>query len=163
MAKADEDRVRRIEESVRRIESLPDPESRETARELMQAILELHGTALERMMDLAFESGPSGEALIRRFANDDLVSSLLVLHGLHPDDLETRVRQLLTKLPGHPELIGAFEGVVRIRVSMEARDTVETAVREAVPDASEIVIEPRFEQNGFVPLEALGPQFSRTG
>ena len=163
MARVDEDRVRRIEELVRRIESLPDPDARAAAAELMQAVLELHGTGLERMMDLAFESGQTGEALIRRFANDELVASLLVLHALHPDDLETRVRHVLAKLPGHPELIGVFEGAVRVRVANEAKSSVEAALREAVPDAAEIVVEPRFEQNGFVPLVSLGPVVSRTG
>ncbi len=163
MASVDEDRVRRIEELVRRIESFADPEARATAAELMQAVLELHGAGLERMMDLAFESGQTGEALIRRYASDDLVASLLVLHGLHPDDLETRVRHLLAKLPGHPELIGAFDGVVRVRAAADAKQAVETALREAVPDAVEITVEPRFEQNGFVPLENVGTLISRTG
>ena len=72
-------------------------------------------------MDLAFESGQTGEALIRRYASDDLVASLLVLHDLHPDDLETRVRHILAKLPGHPELMGVFDGVVRVRVAGEGK------------------------------------------
>jgi hypothetical protein len=163
MANVDEDRVRRIEELVARVESFADSEARETAAQLMQAVLELHGTGLERMMDLAFESGPNGEALIRRFAGDDLVSSLLILHGLHPDDLETRVRHFLTKLPGHPEWIGCFEGVIRIRVAADARDAVESVLRQVVPDAAGIVIEPRIEHNGFIPVESIGPIVSRTG
>lgn len=72
----------------------------------MESILALHGSGLEKMMELVFESGQAGEATIRRFTNDALVSSLLVLHGLHPDDIETRVRQALAKLPGHTELFG---------------------------------------------------------
>ena len=55
MATADEERARRIEELVRQIEQIPDPESRECAQKAMEAILELHGAGLERMMELVLE------------------------------------------------------------------------------------------------------------
>ena len=40
-----------------------------------------------------------------------------MLHGLHPDDIETRVQQALGKMHGNAELIGVFEGVVRVRLT----------------------------------------------
>ena len=164
MAKVDEDRVRRIEELVRRVEHIPDCEARECAEQLMQSILELHGAGLERIMELALESGGPGEALIRRLANDSLVASLLVLHGLHPDDLETRVRHVLAKLPGNSELIGVFEDRVRVRViGGNTRQTVEAALQDAVPDAAEIVVEESVPFNGFVSLGMIGTLASRTG
>ncbi len=164
MSKVDEDRVRRIEELVRRIELIPDPDSRESASQLMQAILELHGAGLERMMEIAFEAGSSGEALIRKFTSDNLVASLLVLHNLHPDDLETRVRQTLAKLPGHIELLSVFEDRVRVRVSSgNTRESVEAALRNALPDAAEIIVEESLHLNGFVPLSMLGTLSSSTG
>ena len=164
MSKVDEDHVRRIEELVRRIELIPDPESRESASQLMQAILALHGSGLERMMELVFEAGATGEGIIRKFSGDNLVASLLVLHGLHPDDLETRVRQALAKLPGHTELLGVFEDRVRVRVvSGTTRESVEAALQGAVPDAAEIVVEESLQLNGFFPLSMLGTAPSRTG
>jgi hypothetical protein len=159
MPTVDEERVRRIAELVRRLGEIPDRESREAAHELMEAIMQLHGAGLERMMEIAFDAGESGRALIRRFAGDSLAASLLVLHGLHPDDLETRVQQALGKLHGKAELMGAFEGVVRVRLIGNARglkESVEAALWEAVPDAAEIVIEEGLPANGFVPLAALG-------
>jgi hypothetical protein len=159
MAKVDEDRVRRIEDLVRRLGDIPDRESRETAHALMEAIMELHGAGLERMLEIVFDAGESGKAAIRRFAGHSLVASLLVLHGLHPDDMETRVQQALGKLPGKAELMGVFEGVVRVRLIGNAhglREAVETALWEAVPDASEIVIEEGVPASAFVPLAALG-------
>jgi hypothetical protein len=164
MAKADEERVRRIEDLVRRLALIPDRESRDTAKALMEAILELHGAGLERMMEIIFDSGESGKASIRRFAGDGLVASLLVLHNLHPDDLETRVHHALGKFHG-AELIGVFEGIVRVRLSGSGcglKDSVEAAVREAAPDAVEIVIEESLPSNGFVPLTSLGPAILRT-
>jgi hypothetical protein len=157
MAKADSERVRHIEELVRRLEDLPG-ESREIAQSLMEAVLELHGAGLERMMDLVFQAGDVGEATIRRFAGDDLVSNLLVLHDLHPDDIETRVQHALGKMHGDAELLGVFEGIVRVRLTAGGcgvRESVEAAIRGAVPDAAEIVISESMAPSGFVPLAAL--------
>jgi Fe-S cluster biogenesis protein NfuA len=165
MAKADEERVRRIEDLVRRLDLIPDHESRDTARALMEAILELHGAGLERMMEIVFDSGDSGKAVIRRFAGDGLVASLLVLHGLHPDDIETRVQHALGKMHGNAELLGIFEGVVRVRLTGSGcglKESVEAAVREAVPDAADILIEDSAPSNGLVPLTSLGMAIPRT-
>jgi hypothetical protein len=165
MAKIDEERVRRIEDLVRRLGDIPDRQSRETAQSLMEAILDLHGAGLEHMMELAFDAGEPGKALIRRFASDGLVSSLLVLHGLHPDDIETRVQHALGKLHGQAELMGVFEGIVRVRLTGSGcgvKESVETAVREAVPDAVDILIEESFSPSGFVPLASIGVAVPRT-
>ena len=163
MAKADDERgderIRRIEELVRRLEKIPDLESRECAHALMAAILELHGRGLQRMMEIVFDGGDSGKAAIRRFASDGLVSSLLVLHGLHPDDIETRVQHALGKAHGAAQLLGVFEGTVRVRLTgggCGLKESVEAAVREAAPDATEIVIEESGPSNSFVALGSLG-------
>jgi hypothetical protein len=164
MATADEDRVRRIEDLVRRLDAIPDRESRESARELLQAILELQGAALERIMELVFDSGEAGKAAIRRFAADSLVASLLVLHGLHPDDLETRVQHALTKAHANADLLGVFEGVVRVRLTSGAcglKESVAALLAEAIPDAAEIVVEEYLPSNGFVSLTSLGVTIPR--
>jgi hypothetical protein len=162
MATADEERARRIEELVRQVEQIPDHESRECAQKAMEAILELHGAGLERMMELVLEGGTSGEepakAMLRRFTNDSLVSSLLILHDLHPDDVETRIGEALRKMHAQAELIGVFEGAVRVRLSGEGcglKESVEAAIRGVAPDVTEVIIEERPTQ-GFVPLAALG-------
>jgi len=161
MAKADEVRLRRIEELVRRLDEIPNRESRETARALMEAILELHGAGLERIMDIVFEQGDPGKAAIRRFAGDDLIASLLLLHDLHPDDLETRVRRALAKTHANAELVSVFEGVVRVRLTgggCGLRDSVEALVRDAAPDLVELALEETIQSpsNDFVPLASLG-------
>lgn len=158
MAQVDEDRIRRIEDLVRRMEAIPDRESRETALALMESILELHGAGLERMLDIVFETGDSGKAAIRRLAGDTLVSSLLILHGLHPDDVETRVQHALGKTHGKAELLGVFEGAVRVRLTGSGcglRESIEAAIREAAPDAVSITIEESGPAD-FVPLGSLG-------
>ena len=166
MAKVDEERSRRIENLVRKLESFPDPESRNIAQALMEAILELHGAGLERMMDIVFDAGDFGKTAIRQFAGDDLVAGLLVLHGLHPDDIQTRVQHALGKMHGsNAECIGVFDGSVRIRLTGSGcglKDSVEAAVREAVPDATEIIVEESGPVQGFVPLTSLGAAVVRS-
>ena len=153
-----EDRVLQIENLVRRVELIPDLEARQTALDLMGAILELQGTGLERMMEIVHDQGEAGKITIRRLAADEVVGSLLVLHGLHPDDIETRVARALGKMHGNAELLGVFEGTVRIRLSASGcglRETVEGAVRDAVPDAADVIVEDSIAAGGFVPLTAL--------
>src|SRR5215468_8694511 len=87
----------RIERLIARIEAAPDPSARADALELTRSLMELHGAALDRLMDIVARAGASGYALMDDFASDDLVASLLLLYGLHPHDLETRVRKALDK------------------------------------------------------------------
>lgn len=150
---------------MQRLEAIEDIEGRQTAHALMEAVLELHGAGLERMMNIVYETGEFGEAAIRRLAGDGLVASLLVLHGLHPDDLETRAQQALGKVHGNAELMGVFEGTVRVRLTGAAcglKESVEAALREAVPDAAGIIVEEAAPANGFIPLTALGMAAPRT-
>ena len=76
----------------------------------------------ERVLDRIASTGPPGLELIDSLAADELVGSLLLLYGLHPQDLETRVREALEKVRpllrfhgGKVELLGITEGTVRLR------------------------------------------------
>ena len=64
-------------------------------------------------MEVVAENGESGQRTIDDLGRDPLVSSLLVLYGLHPLDLETRVAQAVEKVQprvrkggGELELLG---------------------------------------------------------
>ncbi len=145
--------IRQIEGLIRQIESTADPELRARVRELVGAILEFHGAGLQRMLELAGEANP----LIREFARDDLVSSMLLLYGLHPEDFAARVRRAVDSLP-NVELSGVDGSTVRLRALNPgvARDAVEQAIYTAAPEAERIEIdglEPAAPS--FVPLEAL--------
>lgn len=162
MARIDEKQVRRIEELVMRMEAIPDPAAREDALQLVQCILDLHGSGIERMMEIVFESGPSGEALLRRLATDPLVANLLLLHGLHPDNLETRASQALAKFPHASQLVSVLDNVVHVRIAGGSKESIEAMLRDALPDAAAIVVEETV-QPGFVPLAALLTADSRVG
>src|ERR1700733_10805717 len=71
----------RVEKLAARLESANDPETRAAALDLVQSVVELHGTALNRMLQ-ALARTPEGEAALIEAVNDDLVAAMLLLHGL---------------------------------------------------------------------------------
>lgn len=154
----------RIEELVSRVRSLPDPNARNVALDLVQAVMDLHSSALARMMEIIPETDASG-GVTAALAADDLVASLLLLHDLHPSDMETRVRRALEQPALHAqgarvELISLDEGIVRVRIEggPSLRAAVEQVLSDAAPDAAAVVVEGADDATApanFVPLEQL--------
>jgi hypothetical protein len=141
----------RIEYLLERLGSLPDRRPLEWAESLVRTLTDLYGEGLRRTLAAA----PPG--LLQTVAGDELVSALLVLHGLHPESLRQRVDDALATLP---RLLGVedarvveadeADGRVQIRVLLAPgarrnRDAVEKLVRETVekaaPDALSVVID----------------------
>ena len=83
--------LKSIEALVHQIEKRNDPALSATAKDLVQSLMELHGAGIERMLEIVHQSATPGPAIIEALGRDDLVRSLLLLYGLHPDGLETRV------------------------------------------------------------------------
>lgn len=112
-------RFQRIETLIQELEGVADPAVRASVEELLQLLLELHGAGLERTLELIWEAGELGQSLIHdHLARDEQVSSLMLLHGLHPLDLETRVRQALAQL--RPALLAQGSQVELLGVTAEA-------------------------------------------
>jgi len=88
-------RIQRLGILVGELESAPDDRSNGPARELVQLLMEVHGTAVERLLEIVFDFGPNGEEILAKAADDAIVRPLLLLYSLHPDDLETRVLKAL--------------------------------------------------------------------
>src|SRR6476620_1718732 len=88
-------RLGRVEELIAALESAADPAVGEQTRELIETLLDLHGRGLEQILEAMHETGETGEQVIDKLGRDQLVSGVLLLHGLHPLDLETRVRNAL--------------------------------------------------------------------
>lgn len=150
--------LQKIETLVQTIESAADPHFRATAIELMQTLMNIHSEGIERMMEIVFESGETGVAVIDDFARDDLVANLLLLYGLHPLDLESRVMQALDKVRpllhshgGDVELIEIADGMVRLGLqgschgcassAMTLKLAIEEAIYEAAPDLTALEVE----------------------
>jgi Fe-S cluster biogenesis protein NfuA len=118
--------IQRIGEIVEQLEATADPSVRSMAKELLESIMALHGAGLERILELASQSGEAGAAIVQKCGRDELVSSLLLLYGLHPDNLATRVaraleksRSYLEKHGGTAELVSVNEeGEVRVRLAV---------------------------------------------
>jgi Fe-S cluster biogenesis protein NfuA len=164
----------RIEELIGKLESSADPGSLATARELVQSLMELYGAGLERIVGALEQKGAAGREILDELGRDELVGNLLAANGLHPLDLETRVRRALEKLSarlraqGSVDLLGIDEGVIRLRLrstgsgcgssAASFKSTVEEAIYDAAPDLVQLTIEVVEEQgasSGFVPLEKL--------
>ncbi|MGB7190428.1 MAG: NifU family protein [Acidobacteriaceae bacterium] len=145
----------RIEELVSRIESTGDPAIRAVAQELVQAVIEMHGVALDRILGAVAEL-PGGAAALADSASDGLVSGVLSLHGIHPVALETRVAAALEKTRpylkshgGEVELASVEDGVVHLRLrgacgscsssSETLKSTLESAIYDAAPEVVAVV------------------------
>ncbi len=131
--------------------------------EVVRLITDLYGAGLERALDLTDDvvgGSEAGAELFDRLVGDDLVASLLVLHGLHPHDLATRielaldgVRPYLASHGGDVQVLEVDdeEGVIRLRLmgscdgcpssSATLRSAVEVAIHEAAPEIVTIATE----------------------
>jgi hypothetical protein len=147
--------LERLEALIREMEHGAETPARARAREIVRAVLELHAAGLRTMMDLA---RASDAALADRLARDPRVAGLLLLHGLHPDDVETRVRGAVDALTPLLQGQGAAlvlhstaAGIVRLRLerapgrsglSADAlRRRVEEAIIAAAPDVTGVEID----------------------
>jgi len=147
--------------------------ARERAEELVRLVVDLYGAGLERLLEIVHESGRLDDELLDRLTADELVASLLAVHGLHPDDVETRVaraldgvRPYLGSHGGDVELLGVTDdGVVRLRMlgscdgcpssSVTLTLAVETAIQGAVPEVSAIDVEEPSAPATVIPVTAL--------
>jgi Fe-S cluster biogenesis protein NfuA/nitrite reductase/ring-hydroxylating ferredoxin subunit len=170
--------LKAIEALIQRVESSDDPALSVTAKELVQLLMEFHGAGLERMLEIVHESGPSGDSVIETLGRDQSVRSLLLLYGLHPDGLETRVLAALEKTRpylkshgGNVNLVGVDDlGAVTLRLegnchgcpssSATMKLAVEEAIYDAAPDVTAIIVQGSTQDqppaSGFVPLSKLG-------
>ena len=129
---------------------LEEVEGDPKARELVQALVELYGEGLARIMAMT----PDPRAL----AGDELVAHLLLLHDLHPVPLEERVRGALEEVEpymrshgGGVELAAIEDGVVRLRLQgscegcaaseLTLKLAIEDAVQKAAPDVVRVEAE----------------------
>lgn len=163
--------VDKIEELVRRVESMADADARLLVSDLLRAVLDFHAAALERMLDITYQVGPAGEAIIERVTTDDLVSSVLLLHDLHPDNLETRVEGAVQRLSetfrslgAKLSLIAVEAGTVRLQFDSQrtwpgtpVKGSIEKAILQAAPEIELVLIEGLQETPppGFVPVSNL--------
>lgn len=145
----------------------------ERAQQLVREVVGLYGAGLERIIAL---SDPPGQdpGLLERLAADDLVASLLLVHGLHPHDVQRRVSDALDRVRpylgshgGDVDLLAVDGDTVRLAFRGSCKScpssavtlelAVEDAIRAAAPEVTSIEVvtaEPASEPT-VIPAESL--------
>jgi Fe-S cluster biogenesis protein NfuA len=147
------DRVVKIDSLLERVEAIGDPSARDSALAAVQALLDLYGEGLARVVSQIADTcdDATSARLAEAFAGDELLSHLLLLHGLHPDNVRDRVEQALDGVRpylashggnvelvaiendvAHVELAGSCHGCASSELTL--RTMVEDAVRAAAPE-----------------------------
>jgi hypothetical protein len=143
-----QDRMQRIEELIAAIQEHGNPVVRAAAVDMVRALLDVHRAGLAEILDLIARQGEPGQTILNDLLQHDLVSRLLLLHGLHPVDLRTRLEQALERarrrLRPHAadvELLQATHDVVELRVrggTENVHRLLEQEVLDAAPDVLRI-------------------------
>ncbi len=141
------EQVARVDTLLEEVEGFADPAARDTATELVAALLDLYGEGIERLVGRVADRSA--------LAQDELVSHLLILHGIHPVPVADRVREALAEVRpyldshgGDVELLAIEEGVVRLRMqgscsgcpssAMTLKLAIEDAIRKHAPEVTQI-------------------------
>lgn len=153
--------------------------ARDRAEQLVREITDLYGAGLERLIALAARTAPG---LADQLVSDDLIASLLLVHGLHPHPVERRIADALDTVrpylgshggdvhlltvDGDPEnytarlqFTGSCKSCPSSAVTLEL--TVEDAVRAAAPEISSIEVVTQESNSGgqstatTIPAESL--------
>jgi Fe-S cluster biogenesis protein NfuA/nitrite reductase/ring-hydroxylating ferredoxin subunit len=143
-----------VERRLEELEALPDAPARDAATEVVEALLDLYGAGLERIVEeiAARDDGELAEALVQ----DELVAHLLLLHGLHPTPLEERVRSALEQVRpyleshgGNVELLEIDPPSVRLRLegscsgcpssAMTLKLAIENAIHKEAPEIEDVL------------------------
>jgi len=139
----------RIEQLLDDLSSLPDRRAGQWGEELVRLVTDLYGGGIERVIEIAgAPDAPRGLPLLDRLAEDELVSSILLVHDLHPHSLRQRVGAALDKLRSTMPLadvrlvhLDDETGSLKLRLALSdpapaAAATAEERVREAITTAA---------------------------
>src|SRR5262252_6743001 len=131
----------------------------DTAEELVRLLVGLYGDGLSHIVAAMTADGETGQAMLDTLAADPLVEGLLLLHGLHPLDVDARIQRALDQVrpylgshAGGVQYLGVSEeGVARLRLegtchgcpssTVTVRLAIEGAVQDAAPEVTEVVVE----------------------
>jgi Fe-S cluster biogenesis protein NfuA len=171
----------KIERAVQRVNDLQDDGARTAALELMQSVMDLHGAAVARIVELLGDSGDAGRSALASLGDDPLLCGLMVLYSVHPLSLEERIHRAIEKVRpqvhkqgGKVELLDVSDGLVRVSISSTGngchsspdalKSVIEQSVREAAPEVIDFVAEGAASSNsGFIPVSQIQPVLKEGG
>jgi Fe-S cluster biogenesis protein NfuA len=146
----------------------------QAAEELVGLLVGLYGDGLARIVEVLGEDGPAGSAVLAKLADDPQVEGLLLLHDLHPLDVDARIQRALDRVrpylgshAGGVEYLGVTDGVARLRLEGSCNGcasstvTVQLAITGAVEDAAPEVTEVKVE--GMTPAPTPEPTLLQIG
>ncbi len=122
---------------------------KEIAEELVRVLVSMYGEALSRVVELVGTD---------KLVDDDLLESLLLLHDLHPDDVDTRIQRALDRVrpylgshAGGVDYLGVDEqGVAHLSLAgncqgcpsstMTVKMAIEGALQDAAPELTGVEV-----------------------
>ncbi len=137
----------------------------------------MYGDGLTQIVSTLKAQGPPGEAILAQLADEPLVESLLLLHDLHPLDVDARIQRALDRVrpylgshAGGVTYLGVFDGVAKLQLegschgcpssTVTVQLAITGAVQDAAPEVCEVVVagmtappEPKLLQIGKRPAE----------
>lgn len=143
----------KVEALLAEFASTSDPAIARRAEELVGLLVEFYGSGLARIMELLDERAAAP------LLDDGLVTSLLVLHDLHPQSTEERVLAALERVrpylgshAGDVEYLGLDpDGTVRLRLAgscdgcpssaVTVKMAIERGIEDVAPEVTKIEVE----------------------
>ena len=117
----------RIEVLLGELRSSAAPDVAAKVEEVVGLLVELYGAGLERILEIVNEDAAAAAPLLTRLTDDKFIESLLVLHGIHPVDVDTRIEAALDRArpylgshAGGVEYLGVDEDGVAHLVCVQA-------------------------------------------
>lgn len=162
------------------IRSVADPRVADRAEDLVSELMQFYGAGLRRFLQLADESGVLTDDVIERLVDDELVTTLLILHDLHPLTVEQRVVRAIDKVRpylgshgGDVEVVGIEGDVVRLEMQGSCSScpssqvtlnfALERAILEAAPEIARIEAEEVAPPGQLIQLAPRGGELNGNG
>ena len=164
----------RVEELLAALRSGTARDAGPAAEELVRLLVGLYGDGLGHIVAVLREQGEPGVVMLHKLAEDPLVESLLLLHDLHPLDVDARIQLALDRVrpylgshAGGVQYLGVADGVARLRLEGSCNGcpsstatvqlAIEGAVQDAAPEVTDVVVE------GMTAPPPPGPQLLQIG
>jgi Fe-S cluster biogenesis protein NfuA/nitrite reductase/ring-hydroxylating ferredoxin subunit len=141
--------IERVQALTAQLEEVQDFQARAVADELVASIMQLYGAGLERIVEALAAPDATVAGVRQQLVEDGVVASLMLIHGLYPVDLETRVHEALESVRpymeshgGDVELVAVEEGMARLRLVGHCKGcpaseaTLELAIRKALEETA---------------------------
>jgi Fe-S cluster biogenesis protein NfuA len=153
-----QDRLQRLDGLLQQTEQAVDPVARAQVREIVHLLLSVHGAALARLLECLETDSQSADPVRAICARDEVVSGLLLLHDLHPLDVEARVhialdgvRPMLRAHGQNLKVMAIDDHSVRLRLQRSGhtcsssiatmQQTIEEAIYARAPEITSIEVD----------------------